>query len=467
MTQALVGWIDQFSKINYWKKDENIESIDISKILHLFNLKDVSDEELEERVSKLLPDSMDINSQETLDYINSIYKKSITTYRETFLIDIKEPFVSQTFKSTSELITFLKCTVNSLHKERRQIYCDLVKMMFCYNEIEKYPQMKYAEDNTHTLIAENYLKPWANKIGHFDLSKIMSKKEGKDYYETSGAYFKKMPHGWLKKISCTLRYRWKSHEKMLVKMLWSPTWSAKIIDIIKDSIGIELEADNKDESIYLLEYQYYIHKKLGNIDQTELRQKPWFYQESDIEDFCKKEELWDEFLEHISKKLTALKKQNGTMKYQDCKWQWFVDLGNGVMNGCESRVVIKWNKNQSGLSASEIIDGKKIIDAIIGLRWWVSKSYVKRICKNIKNIPEVYKNIEAIEKDYLDKLIRVAIPKMNRNIYSSKQRLEEIISNASEYPEFILNAIKKSFYPNATIQEITEAVKSWTQEQLA
>jgi hypothetical protein len=46
------------------------------------------------------------------------------------------------------------------------------------------------------------------------------------------------------------------------------------MDLIQDSIGVELEAENKEDSIYLLEYEYFVHKTNGNIDSTDFRQKP-------------------------------------------------------------------------------------------------------------------------------------------------------------------------------------------------
>ncbi len=466
MPQALVWWIDEFTKINYWKEGENFDSVELSGILHLFNLKDISDEELEKRVSNLLWKDHDIHSPETLTYVTSLYQKALTTYKNTFLIDIKEPFVSQKFHSGSDIIRFLKLTATSWHKERRQIYCDLVKMTFCHHEVERHPQMKYAEENTKQFIANNYLKSCVPEIGNFDfdLSKIMEKKEWKDYYETRGTYSKVLPNGQRKKINCTLRYRWKSADKMLVKMLWNKTWSAKIMNIIKDSIGIELEADNKEESFHLLEYQYYVHKKHGNIEQTEFRQKLWFYTQEDIKDFCDKQEASNEFREYISTKLSALKKSNGTAKYQDCKLQWMIDLGDGMLNGCESRVVIKWNKNQSGLSASEIVDGKKVIEAMIGLRWWVSKSYIKSVIKNIWELPNIYKNNNSIESEFLKNLIKVPVPKLNRNIFSTTSRLEEVITNASTYPDFIVSAIKKSFFPKLCLEEVVNHVRAKAQE---
>lgn len=466
MSSGLVGGLDEFSRINYWKESERLRDINMSNILRLFNLWNISDEELEEKVNELL--DLNLDNPEVITYINTLYKKWIKTYQEVFLIDLKAPFSNESFDDKGDIINFLKCTSISKNKERRQIYCDLVKIMFCYHEVEKHPEMKNAEKNTKEFVSENYLNGDAFNVGKFDLdlSKIMGKKEDEDYFETKWTYSKKMPGGNFKRMNCTLRFRGKSTEKMVIKMLWSEKWNANVLEIINDSMGIELEAENKKESIYLLEYEYFVHKDKGNINQTDFRQKLWFYSEEDIDNFSIQEGLSNEFRIYLLEELKELKKPHGTMKYQDCKFQWMVTLPNGRTNGLESRVVIMWNKNQSGLSSSKIVDGKKIISAMIWLRWWVSERYINRIVNEISLNPDIKKDVSHIFKDFTKKLVGINVPKLGKRIYSSQLRLEEVVKNGYEYPDFIVNAITMKFYPKSSLCEVEKAVKEWTQKAL-
>jgi hypothetical protein len=155
------------------------------------------------------------------------------------------------------------------------------------------------------------------------------------------------------------------------------------------------------------------------------------------------------------------------MKYQDCKLQWMIELEWWKLNGAESRVVIKWNKNQSWISASEVLDGKKIIEAVIGMRWWVSKSYVQKVVDKVCSIPWIEKSNDFILENYLGGLIKVQVPKLNRNIYSSLSRLEEVVKNAHEYPEFIVNAIMKHFNYTWELKDAIERIKDWTMRAMS
>jgi len=460
MTKWLIWWLPDFSNINYFREWTSFQDINISKILKLFNLSDTTDDEIEEEIEKLL--DMNLNNSNTLDYINSMYQKSIWLYTNNLLIDLKKPFSNNIFKNKHDVINFLKATTNSKFEWRRQIYCDLIKIMFCFNEVEKYSQMKNAEKNTNDFVADNILEssnsmPWYFKM---DLSLIMNKKENKDYYETKWHYFKKIGNGF-KRINCTLRYRGKSTEKMVIKMLWNEKWASNILDIIKDSIWIELEADSKEESIYLLEYLYLMHKEKWDIDMSEFRQKASFYSKNDINDFCKQNYIDESFKEDLNRRFKVVKKVNASNKYQDWKVQWLVQVRDREYNGCESRVVIKWNRNQSGMSASEIIDWKKIIDAVVWLRWWVSEKYIQKLSENISNHSNIKKTKEVILEDFLKKLLKVTIPRRKTiKIYSTKWRLKDIIKNAEKYPTFIVQAIKSYFNLTKSLEEIISDVKN-------
>ena len=103
---------------------------------------------------------------------------------------------------------------------------------------------------------------------------------------------------------------------------------------------------------------------------------------------------------------------------------------------------------------------------MIWLRWWASKSYIQRIVDSIKEAPEVQKNHKAIFEDIVYRLIPVEVPKKWRSIYSTQERLEEIIENAQEWPRFILQALSKSLYNWLRLEQIEEAIKEGTQKAL-
>lgn len=446
--RVLVHWRDEFgSGINYWSDEMTLEDIHLAEVLKLFNLWWVSDEELEKSVSNSL--ELDLDDPVTIRYINTLYRDAISLYIDTFLIDIKEPFRSINFKNKSEVIWFLRSTSMAKSHDRRQIYCDLVKIMFCLDEVEKKPELKNAEEHARSFVKDNYIDPsipdiW--RLDNYNFQWLEQKKENKDYYETSCRYYKKMLSGWEKAIDCTMRFRWKTKERMVVKMLGNNQGWYDIDEVIRDSIGVELEPrkNNKDR-IYLLEYQYLIQCKAWDESNIDFRQKPGFFTQEELEWYQEDDELHPKFKKAL-KTLSALKKRQGTAKYQDAKTQWKVWVWFGVKNGCEQRTVKKWNKNQSWFSASEIVDGWKVIDAMIWLRWWVSESYVKRIVDNVAMNQEVEKDKDTILQSYLSKYRRVFIPKLNRNIYTSLDRAYEIVENAVEYPVFVVDVLKRELF---------------------
>ena len=137
---ALVGWRDEFGTgINYWWDNTTFKDIKMSDILNLFNLSNINDEELEDRILSEM--WIDLDKKESIDYINNIYEKSINMYINTFLINIKKPFINDSghhFKNKKDFIEFLRKNHISNKIDSRQIYCDLTKIMFCYNFIYKF-----------------------------------------------------------------------------------------------------------------------------------------------------------------------------------------------------------------------------------------------------------------------------------------------------------------------------------------
>lgn len=422
----------------------------------------LSDEELRSQISQEL--WMDIGKSETLDYINDLYTRAVEMYSETFAIDLRAPFNNMHFSKTSDVLDFLKKTATSTYKERRQIYCDLVKLTFWFHLIEKTPQMKNAESDMNILIWENFLRDNMSEVWSFnlDIAKTMDKVPWKEYRETDWIYHKKMANGKTKQIPCILRFRWKTHQKMLIKILWSEKWNMKLTDLINDSMGLELEPKNDWDEIYLFESIYFLFKKLGDVWKTDFRQKPGFFSNEELKHFSQNENLHPEFRDFLTENIASKVKKHGSSKYKDCKWQWSVEVEPGMINGLEARVVKKWNKNQSWFSASEIIDGGKVLDALIGLRGWVQDSYIKKIAQSVAKKDTILKDAEKIQELYLSKLIKVQIPKKNKKIYSNQFRLLEIIKDAYEYPEFIVNAIRKHIWSKQSIEEIINQTKNGT-----
>ncbi len=456
----LIYWRNEFGLgINYCSKNLWFDNVKMSDLLHLFNLKNVSDEELEKRILDEL--WINLDNKRSIEYINEIYEKSISMYQEILLIELKFPFTKNRwnhFKYKSDFISFLRKNHTSSKKDMRQIYCDITKIMFCYNQIQKYPQMLNSEKYANEIFTDFFLNKKEIKCWEFqfDFSQFMSHKPWKTYFEWKWIYTKKMKNGSSIKIKCKLRFRWKTPEKTIVKILWSEKWFWDVDEIIKDSIGFELESSNKNENgIYLLEYLYFLYKKIWNIN--EFRQKPWFYSQANLDSFLKNDNLSKEFRDFLSN-LDTLSKKNWNSKYQDCKFQWKWKTRNQEEFFFEARYVESWNKNQSGMSNSKIIDWKKLRDAIIWLRWWVSENYLIKILNDIKKDSDIKKNEDCILKELLNWVIRVNIPHFSKKIYSSNWRLSEIIANANDYPDFIVNAIKKE-HRFTNISDIMSYVK--------
>jgi len=454
-------WIDSFGKINYWLPEESIEDIGVKNLLNLFNLWELSDSELTEGVENIL--WMNLSDINTISYINTLYQNAINLYQNTFLIQIKQPFIWKIFKDKKDVIDFLKSTSKfNKRTSRSQLYCDLVKIMFTYNEVQKYPQLKNAEEYANTFVKNNILSKIFN-CWYFELkeSKLEKKKVWEDYYETSWVYNKTMPGWWYKQINVTFRYRWKSQEKIIVKALSSEKWATKIQDLIKDWIGIEFQWENKLDTIYLLEYFHFLHAKNGNINQTDFRQKLSFYTEEQLANIANMDEISDEFKEFIEHRwCPCVQRKNGTNKYQDCKFTGYIETDDHQFIWLESRVTTKRNKNQSGLSCSKVVDGKKIRDAMIWLRWWVSDKYIDRLVETVSKSKKVEKDKGLIKEEYLKNTIRVTIPGLNRKIYSSAWKLEHIIVRAKDYPDYIVDAIRTHMPVKVSRQQIIEDTKT-------
>lgn len=462
MNEPYVTWNEEFSRIDYEGDEVTISNTNLGNLFKLFNLGGIKPEELRSKISEEL--WMNIEKQETINYVNELYQKALVMYREIFFIDLRKPFNDINFRTSDDIVKFLQKTASWWNLERRQVYCDLTKIMFWFHLIDENPRMKNAEDDTYTLIAENYLKWIDSQVWNFEfnIASIMAPVEWKEYRETEWVYRKRYPSGKIKEIPCKLRFRWKSHEKMLIKILWSEKGNTKITDLVNDSMWLELEPENIGDEIYLFESIYFLFKNLGNVSQTDFRQKPWFFTTDEIKQYISDETLHPDFREFLAESIQTKVKKHGTSKYKDCKWQWDVEIEPWRINWLEARVVSPWNKNQSWLAASEVIDGSKVIDALIWLRGWVSASYIKRISKNVAMKEWIEKDAKTIEEQYISKLTKVQIPWIKHIIYSSPFRLQEIVQNAKSYPDFVVNAIRKHLGSRQSIEKIVEWVKAGT-----
>lgn len=456
----------EFNSIDYGAEKTELKDINVSELLKLFNLWNLSDIELEKEIYRI--SWIDINKTIDLKYLQSLYEEALSIYQNTFHIKIRSPFSDYIFRSKSDVTNFLKRTNTSSNTDRRQIYCDLIKITFSLHQIEQHPVMSAMEDYTFNYIQNSFINtpmPQVWRFGDLSLASLANKKKNKDYYEVETIYYKQLPSGWEQEIPCFLRYRWKSRERMVVKMLWNNQQWISINDIIKDGIWEELEPrKNNRDRIYLLEFQYLNLKRIWKEDTFKFRAKPGYFSEEEIEEYALMDDLDEGFrLELLN--LDYIVKKAWTMKYQDCKWQQRYLVWKSLQVWIEARTVKKWNKNQSWYAASEIVDWEKTIDAMIWLRWWVSRSYIERIANKVAENQNVEKDRNKILESYIKKYRRVYIPWRSRNIYSSVDRMFEIVENAAEYPRFIVDVlIRELGIKDFNVMELIESVKKAQEE---
>lgn len=446
------AWLYEFSSIIMKNQTQVMEAkqTDLLSIVNLFNIIWLSDYEL----IALLNNKywIDIKSEKWIEYFQKLYDEAINIYTQELLIDLRSPFKWHKFKSSHSIINFLKNTYTSWHTERRQIYCDLTKLMFVLSELDKYPTVNSAETDTNEFISDYIIN---NSNINTDVSQFMQKKEWEEYYEWKWIYTVIDENGWEKKIPFTLRFRWKTRAKVALKLLFNEEWKIDVTEACQDNIWYEFETKEIENSIYFLQLDYNIRRlSWCDITQTDYRQKPGFYNEEELKSFSNHPHLSSDFKEVIKKNFKPFKRSTGSNKYKDAKWKWPVKNRKWEETWCEWRTVIEWNKNQSWLSNSKIIDWRKKILAMIGMRWWVSENYISRIIKHIKETYNIEKSEERIHDFFIEWLIPVNIVWSNRKVYSTEKTLRRIVKFWENTPDFIARSIAK--YTKKTVEEILQ-----------
>jgi hypothetical protein len=433
----LVWWIKEFSNIEIEWQEKTLKNIMDSEfsINQFFNTNWLT----KKNISEVIFDNIwiNINNREWINSIQEIYEKAIDIYINELLIELKKPFIWLKFKNKDSIISFINKTLDDNFPERRQIYCDLIKIMFHLWKIKLNPQLNNIEKNCDKVISKNIFN---DKDFIFDGEDLMNIKNNGDfekkwYYEINWIYNHK---SWSKKFK--LKFRPKTEKKIVLKYLYSQK-NVNDLDIIKDSIWFEFECESIEESIYFLEKIYFIYKEkwlYPGKNTADFRQKYWFYNKDIID---KLPFLTEEFKEYFNNNLKSSKKITWNDKYKDCKFVWFIRIWNSS-TWVEWRVTIKWNKNQSWLASNEITNWKKRILSILWLRWWVSDNYIKRVVSHIKE-GWTKKNAEQIHNYYFRLLTQINIPRINKKLYSTIPTMNYIQNNSTNTPNFILDATKR------------------------
>lgn len=453
----LIWWLEKYSDITLqdqknelvWEKSYETGKV---SVIDFFNLKWLSDSDIEKLIIERLhigeyeehEEYHNLNTKKILKQIQSLYDEAIEIYQEELLIDLRKPFTNQKFKNIHDAIIFCKNTYTCNNKDRRQLYCDIIKIMYWLAQINNSWILDSLDDEAINYVNQNIINTWDFSFNISELFEDMKNSKKTGIHSMQGEYIIKYDSWWEKRIPIKMKFRGKKKRKMILKAFYSSKNIDHIYEIIKDSIGIELEVESKENAFYILQHYY---KRLNNgltRKLEEYKQKPGFFEENDIQKAMEDPLLDDDFKEFLKNNWEITQQKNtGSHKYKDAKFigreliqteQWEETIF------IEERVVLSDNKNQSGIASDKVINGKKKILSMVGLRWWVSRSYIRRVVEDTI-WKWVKKQKEKIVDEYIKGMIQINVG--DRVVYTTETRIERILKTVNEYPPHIIQAIRK------------------------
>lgn len=415
--------------LDYWRE------IDwkLKNKLDAFNLKWLDDNELEELLNKFLSKKskkiddkweifdkkITINDDEAIKYINDVFNKALDFYELELKWKLPRKYknLNINFKNKDEVLNFLKDTTKWIQSS--QFKCNIAKIVYSINEIIDTPELLELDKKSEYIIKERIIP-----------SCIIDDYEELINFWTSNW---KIIISW-KIIDFKLRIRWKEEKSWVFKILKDEKYLTGAS--LNDSIWIEFEVENIENSTLILSYFYYIlfHKTDDNwesVNTIESFKNKWII---DLETIKKLE--WKKMINPDFSKLAsnlnfkANPMQN--MQYKDAKIIWKLEIPKNlndkksqkIKHSVELRTILVWNTNEEWLADHRILDTWKIVLTWIRLKWYITESFLKYLVNDLlsknKDLDKKFSKDELLNY-YKSKLIKVERKTWKLNIYTTKK----------------------------------------------
>ncbi|MDD2870689.1 MAG: hypothetical protein PHS49_01755 [Candidatus Gracilibacteria bacterium] len=401
--------------------------------LDLFNLKGLSDKEIEKLLNKFLinktkeiesesnigTSQVTIDNPEAIDYFNYIFKQSLDFYEEELKGNIPKKYKNRKkyFNKKEDIINFLKDTTKGVISS--QFNCSIAKISYAINEIIDTPELVELDKKSIYLAREKIIP--STMIDDYEMLMNLGCSKGRTIIGGKIIEFK-------------LRIRGKEHNSGTFKILKDEKYiNGKSLN---DSIGIEFEVKNKEDALLLLSYFYLslFHNRIeeGELINTVNSFKNKGIIDKELVEKMEKEGLITGDFLNLIKNLHFNPNPMQNQDYKDVKIIGEVDLPINLNDSksqkkghsVELRMILVGNKNEEGLSDHRILEVGKIILTWIRLKGYISEPFIKKLINELlneyKDLDEKFKK-EEILNYFKSKLIPVE-KKGNAKLYTVKSR---------------------------------------------
>lgn len=363
---------------------------------------------------------IDIWTKEWIKKVWVLLKEASDFYVRELWRNIPRELLDYKFKRQSDVMSFIEKTINW---NRRQTYCNIVKVIFLLWELRKEERLKHIDEKARIAIRDRF------RFFQFNDPDFPIKKNVTTWCLTK----------WDKTIKFTLRFRAKSETSNILKMWYNPDYYSA--DLLNDAIWLEFEVSTSDDAVII---QSTIYEKLWMNDSNYRLEDKWMLDhqsawESDdnnskeqriLLDWGDSELLSSDFIELCSIAKTGRKK-NTPKKYKDLKSVFKMNVRKNpdredsqkIPASFEVKTILSDNRNEAWLANHKIYDYFKRVLFIIRLQWYVTENYLKFIInKMFDENPELQFNKDEVLEHYKKSLTSVSIPKTKIVYYVSPNR---------------------------------------------
>ena len=341
-------------------------------------------------ISHMIKNFLQINKKEGLDYLNTVLSQSAAFFKGVLKWDIPEIFLGKRkkgenddfFRNENDVIEFIISNskenpeYKNLWTQEKQIICSMLKISHCINiKNQKADELEKAEDIFDDM-SEMHIYPYFNnkENNEIDPKKMKGKvvRGWRNKYKKFQTISKKNP----------IKFRWsariKDDDMIILKMLSNPEyWD---VEAINDIYWKRNECENKKDAILLL--QYHRINVFKRDPKTQFKIKDLFGKtEEETKDFVEKiKPQLDKWFWELFKKASQ-KKDDGKNwdAYEDAKLIWSLIDKEGKSHSVEIQFNLLNNKNEEHFSHHRIYKMKAIIEAIVRLQGYITKSHIERI----------------------------------------------------------------------------------------
>jgi len=371
---------------------------------------------------------IDISSIEWRRYVQLVYENSIKFYEDVLYRIPSQEVKWYDMTKESEIYKFLQSTHKS--GNRRQTYCNIVKIMFLFLE-QSSAQLDSLDEKSQVAINDLFVPHMICDTSWFP----------KDVAETFATIIYDSWDWNQRNIRFKIKFRAKTASSNVLKLWYNPEY--KSAALISDAIGLEYEVEDPNDLLCIQSYFY-----------TKIFAEKWIH--TSVSDKNILELLWDnrdwihddfyDLLPSNNGDKGKIKKQTW-ITYRDLKTTVKLPVPTNpnnrdsqkILTWFEFRWVLSWNKNNSWLADHRIYNYFKRIEFMIRMQGYVTESYIKLVINKLfEENPEVKFSKDKILKHYLWALFRIHIWRKKKPLYTTEQRYQTLSQRSDLYPEWII-----------------------------